>query len=171
MWGDSPIIPLLPSSFSEQRCTWNAGIWYLPGRGNREIFVRSLIYPNSSQSTKWQTGPSLRASERNCCLHKRHMKMSWLLKGNLSKRREWNKSLGKMSKSHWIVGNEAQHLCPSWAVTSQEQQVPSFGCTARHHRWWLLRRENQDMLKTSARALRGNGRVLRSWGEDGLEFC
>lgn len=47
--------------------------------------------------------------------------LSWLLKGNLSKRREWNKSLGKMSKSHWIVGNEAQHLCPSWAVTRQER--------------------------------------------------
>lgn len=121
-------------SFLEQKCTWNAGIWYVPERGNSSIFISSPIYPNLPQSTKWQTWPSLRASKGNCCLHKKHTQLSWLLKGSLNMRREWNKYLGKISKSHRIVGNETQHLCPSWAVT-HEPQTRSFVWTARCYRW------------------------------------
>lgn len=153
-------------SFLEQKYTWNAGTWYLPARENRGIFVSSPIYPNSPQSTKWQTWPLLRASKGNCYLHKRHTQFSWLLKGSLNKRREWNKSLGKMSKSHWIVGNETQHLCPSWAVT-HEQQARSFVWTARSHRWWLLGEKNQEILNTSARTVGRRGGQsevgMRSW--------
>lgn len=138
MWRDMIISPCEESdnttllSFLEQKCTWNAGIWFWEirfcrnlflGERNRVIFVSSPIYPNSPQSTKWQTWPSLRASKGNCCLHKKHTQLSWLLKGSLNMRREWNKYLGKMSKSHRIVGNETQHLCPSWAVTHEQQAL------------------------------------------------
>lgn len=171
MWRDSLIILWLLSSFPEQRCTLHAGSWYLPRRGNREIFVSGVTYPNSSQSTKWQTWPSLGASEENSCLHKRHMKLSWLLKEDFSKKRVWNKSFGKMFRSHCIVGNEVQHLCPVWAINWWEQQVPSFGHAVNVTGGGLCR-GSQEMLMTLSRPVRGKERPLRSWnGENSSEFC
>lgn len=35
--------------------------------------------------------------------------------------------------------------------------MPGSGHAVRHHRWWLPCRENQEMLKTSARPERGGG--------------
>ena len=127
MWRDSLIILWLLSSFPEQRCTLHAGSWYLPRRGNGEIFVSGVTYPNSSQSTK-VTNMAFTGSLRGKFMFaQKTREVELVVKGGLQQEESMEQIFWKMFRSHCIVGNEVQHLCLVWAINWWEQQVPSFG--------------------------------------------